>query len=133
LSGVALVGLALGALAGVGWPLGPNVFALGLANGAFAVAAIGAMMGLAREGEPSREGARMGVFGAAQAIGFGIGSFAGTVLADLFRGLTGSDALGYGAVFALESLIFLVAALMALRLTAGAPQRAPGHPAAIGG
>jgi BCD family chlorophyll transporter-like MFS transporter len=133
LSGAALVGLALGAQAGGGWPLGPNVFALGLANGVFAVAAIGAMMGLAREGEPSREGARMGVFGAAQAIGFGIGSFSGTVLADAFRGLTGSDPLGYGAVFALESLIFLAAAAMALRLTAGAPERAPGYPAAVGG
>lgn len=133
LSGAALMGLALGAQSAPDWPVGPNVFALGLANGAFAVAAIGAMMGLAREGEPSREGARMGVFGAAQAVGFGIGSFAGTVLADAFRGLTGSDPLGYGAVFALESLIFLVAALMALRLTAGAPERAPGQPAAVGG
>lgn len=134
LSGAALVGLTLAAQAGPGWPLGPNVFALGLANGVFAVAAIGAMMGLAREGEPSREGARMGVFGAAQAIGFGIGSFAGTVLSDLFRALTGSYSLGYGAVFALEALIFLVAALMALRLTA-APRNGnhSAHPAAVGG
>lgn len=133
LSGVALLALGLGAQRAPGWPLGPNVFALGLANGVFAVAAIGAMMGLAREGEPAREGARMGVFGAAQAVGFGIGSFAGTVLADLFRAATGSDPLGYGAVFVLESLIFLAAARIALRLTAGAPQGTPGHPAAVGG
>jgi BCD family chlorophyll transporter-like MFS transporter len=137
-SGAALLGLAVGAQAAPGWPVGPNVFALGLANGVFAVAAVGAMMGLAREGGGSREGARMGVFGAAQAIGFGIGSFAGTLLADLFRLLTGSHALGYGAVFALESLIFLAAALMALRLTAGAPQDsrarpATAHPAIPGG
>ena len=88
------------------------------------LAAIGAMMGLAREGQEAREGARMGVFGAAQAIGFGVGSFAGTVASDAMRTLTGSDALGYGAVFGAESLIFLVAALLALRLTAPA---APGY------
>lgn len=116
LSGAALVALAFGAQVGPGWPLGLNVFALGLANGVFAVAAIGAMMGLAREGEQAREGARMGVFGAAQAIGFGVGSLAGTVLSDVMRALTGSDALGYGAVFAAEGLIFLVAAALALRL-----------------
>jgi BCD family chlorophyll transporter-like MFS transporter len=118
LSGAALVLLAVGAQAGPGWPLGANVFALGLANGVFAVAAIGAMMGLAREGSEAREGARMGVFGAAQAIGFGVGSFAGTVASDAMRGLTGSDALGYGSVFAAEGLIFLVAAALAMRLTA---------------
>lgn len=121
LSGAALMALAVGAQAGPGWPLGPNVFALGLANGVFAVAAIGAMMGLAREGSEAREGARMGVFGAAQAIGFGIGSFAGTVASDAMRALTGSDSLGYGSVFAAEGLIFLVAAALALRLSASEP------------
>jgi BCD family chlorophyll transporter-like MFS transporter len=131
-SGLALLGLALGAQAPGAWPLAANVFALGLANGVFAVAAVGAMMGLAREGEPAREGARMGVFGAAQAIGFGIGSFAGTALADLFRAASGSDALGYGAVFALESLIFLAAALLAQRLSA-APSGAGTRPATAGG
>ena len=78
-------------------------------------------MGLAREGSEAREGARMGVFGAAQAIGFGIGSFAGTVASDVMRALTGSDALGYGGVFAAEGLIFLVAAGLALRLTTSEP------------
>lgn len=127
LSGAALMALAVGAQAGPGWPLGANVFALGLANGVFAVAAIGAMMGLAREGSEAREGARMGVFGAAQAIGFGIGSFAGTVASDVMRALTGSDALGYGGVFAAEGLIFLVAAGLALRLTASDPVTGDGR------
>lgn len=127
LSGAALMVLAVGAQAGPGWPLGANVFALGLANGVFAVAAIGAMMGLAREGSEAREGARMGVFGAAQAIGFGIGSFAGTVASDAMRALTGSDALGYGGVFAAEGLIFLVAAGLALRLTASEPVTGEGR------
>jgi BCD family chlorophyll transporter-like MFS transporter len=46
-SAAALALLALAGLAGPGWPLKPTVFALGVANGAFAVSAIGAMMGLA--------------------------------------------------------------------------------------
>ncbi len=118
LSGCALVGLAFGAQSAPLWPLGANIFALGLANGVFAVAAIGAMMGLAREGGATRTGARMGVFGAAQAFGFGIGSFTGTVASDVMRRVMGSDALGYGSVFAAEGLIFLIAAALALRITA---------------
>ncbi len=118
LSGGTLVSLAYGAQFSPNWPLAANIFVLGLANGAFAVAAIGAMMGLAREGSEAREGARMGVFGAAQAIGFGVGSFGGTVAVDLMRAVLWSDALAYGAVFAVEGLIFLIAAMLALRVTA---------------
>ncbi len=124
LSGTALLALAWGAQHAPYWPLALNVFILGLANGVFAVAAIGAMMGLAREGTEAREGARMGVFGAAQAIGFGVGSFAGTAMADIARHVTASDALGYGSVFVVEGLIFFVAAALALRLTAP-PARSP--------
>jgi len=116
LSGLSLVGLAYGGTQASTWPLAANVFTLGLANGAFAVAAIGAMMGLAREGDEAREGIRMGIFGAAQAIAFGLGSFLGTAAADVMRGLIASDALAYGAVFAAEGVIFLVAAVLALSL-----------------
>ena len=62
---------------GPAWPLRPTVFALGVANGAFAVAAIGSMMGLAGEGREAREGVRMGLWGAAQAIAFGLGGLRG--------------------------------------------------------
>ena len=117
LSGAALIGLAFGGLHAPAWPLGPNIFLLGLANGAFAVAAIGAMMGLAREGDEAREGARMGLFGAAQAIAFGVGSFAGTAAADVMRSVMSSDAAAYGSVFFAEGLVFLIAAILALRLT----------------
>jgi MFS transporter, BCD family, chlorophyll transporter len=115
LSGASLVALAFGAQHAPDWPIAVNVF--GLANGVFAVAAIGAMMGIARDGPEAREGARMGVFGAAQAIGFGLGSFGGTVMADVMRSVMASDALGYGAVFAAEGVIFLIAAGLALRVT----------------
>jgi BCD family chlorophyll transporter-like MFS transporter len=116
LSGASLIALAWGGLHPATWPIALNIFTLGLANGAFAVAAIGAMMGLAREGDESREGIRMGLFGAAQAIAFGAGSFLGTAAADIMRSLTTSDALAYGSVFAAEGGVFLIAALLALSL-----------------
>jgi BCD family chlorophyll transporter-like MFS transporter len=132
LSGVALFGLAYGGTRAASWPIGLNIFTLGLANGAFAVAAIGAMMGLAREGGGGREGLRMGLFGAAQAIAFGLGSFAGTAMVDVMRMITPQDALAYGSVFAFEGLVFLIAAGLALRLTS--PQRgADAQPAMMPG
>jgi BCD family chlorophyll transporter-like MFS transporter len=132
LSGLALIGLAYGGMQGTGWPLGLNIFTLGLANGAFAVAAIGAMMGLAREGGGGREGLRMGLFGAAQAIAFGLGSFAGTAMVDIMRLLTPQDALAYGTVFAVEGFVFLIAAALALRLTSPSAE-AQGRPAMMPG
>lgn len=116
LSGASLLALAWGGMHASTWPITANVFTLGLANGAFAVAAIGAMMGLAREGDESREGIRMGLFGAAQAIAFGAGSFLGTAAADVMRALVSSDAIAYGSVFAAEGVVFLIAAGLALSL-----------------
>ncbi|MCM2562065.1 BCD family MFS transporter [Lutimaribacter sp. EGI FJ00015] len=124
LSGASLLALAWGGMHAATWPVAPNIFILGLANGAFAVAAIGAMMGLAREGDENREGIRMGLFGAAQAIAFGAGSFLGTAAADIMRSLTPSDALAYGTVFAAEGGVFLIAAILALSLNTQ-PRPAP--------
>ncbi|MBU3748787.1 MAG: BCD family MFS transporter, partial [Burkholderiaceae bacterium] len=80
------------------------VFMLGLANGAFAVAAIGSMMGLVGRGRGSREGTRMGLWGAAQAVAFGLGGIVATGAVDLARLATGSPAIAYGAVFVAEAL-----------------------------
>ncbi|MEM8916467.1 MAG: BCD family MFS transporter [Pseudomonadota bacterium] len=115
-SAVALAGLAVSSHFGETWPLRANVFALGLANGAFAVAAIGSMMGLAGEGKERREGVRMGLWGAAQAIAFGLGGFLGTVGVDAVRYFSGSIAMSYSTVFAAEGLLFLVSAALALRV-----------------
>lgn len=131
LSGAALIAMGLGGRQAETWPISANVFTLGLANGIFAVAAIGAMMGLAREGDEAREGARMGLFGAAQAIAFGLGAFLGTAAADVMRALIADDALAYGAVFMTEGALFLIAALLATRLTA--PARTSGQGALIPG
>ena len=124
-SGVALVGLIAAGASGPPWPLKPAVFALGAANGAFAVAAIGSMMGLAASGAKSREGVRMGLWGAAQAIAFGMGGFTGAVLSDLFRALGADPVVAYTAVFAGEALLFTAAAMLALTAIAGDGSRAP--------
>jgi BCD family chlorophyll transporter-like MFS transporter len=124
-SALALAGLAAAGLAGPGAPLRAAVLALGVANGAFAVAAIGSMMGLADSGRESREGTRMGLWGAAQAIAFGLGGFLGTAASDLARHLVESPGVAYAAVFAGEGLLFLVAALLAARIDKPHAGRAP--------
>jgi len=115
-SALALVGLVVAAVAGPGWPLNANVVLLGAANGAFSIAAIASMMRLAGEGTARREGTRMGLWGAAQAIAFGFGGLLGTALSDLARLLLDDIALAYGTVFALEAVLFIVSARMALRI-----------------
>jgi BCD family chlorophyll transporter-like MFS transporter len=116
-SALMLLMLAVAGLVGPAWPLRPTVFALGLANGAFAVAAIGSMMGLVGRGRHSREGTRMGLWGAAQAMAFGLGGIAATATVDLARWMTGSVTLAYGLVFVLEAVLFVVATLFAVRLS----------------
>ena len=114
-SALALGGLSLAARAGPGWPLEANIALLGFANGIFAVAAIGSMMALAGGGAGGREGIRMGVWGAAQAIAFGLGGLIGAVGVDAGRALTGSTARTFTIVFAIEALLFVLAASLALR------------------
>jgi len=116
-SACALLGLVFAAQTGGAWPLAANVFALGFGNGVFAVAAIGSMMGLAgssQDGKGGQEGIRMGVWGASQAIAFGVGGFSGAAALDALRRVIGSDAPAFQGVFALEAGLFVIAALMAL-------------------
>ncbi len=112
-SGAAILALGACGVMGDTAALRPAVFVLGLANGTFAVSAIGAVMALAGAGRPSREGVRMGVWGAAQAIAFGLGGLAGTFSSDIARTLLGTPSLAYAAVFAGEAALFLVAARQA--------------------
>ena len=102
-------------LAGPDWSFKAALTALGVANGAFAVAAIGAMMGLASSGRESREGTRMGLWGAAQAVAFGMGGLVGTGASDLAHWWLGAPGLAYSAVFAFEAALFVLAAWLALR------------------
>lgn len=115
-SAIAFGGLALAAYVGPSWPLRLNVFLLGFANGAFAVAAIGSMMGLAGQGEAKREGTRMGVWGAAQAVAFGLGGFLGAVAIDVARALLSSPPTAYAAIFVAEAVLFLVSGYIAMKV-----------------
>lgn len=115
-SGLALALLALSASAAPAWPLEANIFLLGLMNGTFAVAAIGTMMVLAGAGRTANEGVRMGVWGAAQAISFGLGGVAGTIVLTFGRWATGNDATAFTMVFSLEAVLFLVSAAVAIRI-----------------
>jgi BCD family chlorophyll transporter-like MFS transporter len=115
-SALALFGLVLAAAIGPSWPLRASVFLLGFFNGVYAVAAIGSMMALVAKGAPAREGVRMGLWGASQAFAFGLGGFLGAAASDLARHWLGSPAAAYGTVFAIEGLLFLLAAVLALRL-----------------
>lgn len=113
-SALALLGLSTAAMVGGSWPLRENVFLLGVTNGAYAVAAIGSMMELVSAGGEKREGVRMGLWGAAQAIAFGIGGFIGTLASDVARLILSSPALSYASVFAAEAGLFVVSAVMAV-------------------
>jgi BCD family chlorophyll transporter-like MFS transporter len=130
-SAALLASLALAGFSGPPWPLYGNVFALGVANGAFAVAAIGSMMGLVSEGREGHDGMRMGVFGASQAVAFGLGGVVGTASIDLSRWLTGSVSEAYAIVFTAQAVLFATAALLAMRVHApsydGTPDRDQAH------
>ncbi len=131
-SALMLLGLVAAGLVGTAWPFKANVFALGVANGAFSIAAIASMMRLAAEGRGSREGTRMGLWGAAQAVAFGMGGLVGTAASDLARWLIGTPSLAYAAVFALEALLFVAAAALAARLGREAVLSRSARPREIG-
>lgn len=120
-SALALAGLALSARVGPGWPLAANIVLLGFSNGMFAVAAVGAMMALAGAGGKAREGIRMGVWGASQAVAFGLGGLTGAAGVDAGRALIDATDKAYMLVFGVEAGLFLLAAWLSLR-AAGTPE-----------
>lgn len=114
-SALALGALATAALNAPDWPLRPTILAYGLANGLFAGGAVAAMFSLAGDGTAGREGTRIGLWGTAQALGFGLGMVFGAGALDAARALIPvSEA--FASVFLVESALFLVAALVALRV-----------------
>jgi BCD family chlorophyll transporter-like MFS transporter len=116
-SAAALVSVAAAGLfsAEVG-PLRAAVFALGFSDGIYAASAIGAMMGLAAQGTNGREGVRMGLWGAAQALALGAGGLIGASLVDIARWGLGSALSAYGVVFVIEAIAFVAAAILAARI-----------------
>lgn len=104
----------------------PSVVLMGVFNGMFAVAAIGSMMQLASEGRGAREGTRMGLWGAAQAVAAGFGGLAGAGSADLLRLFTNIPT-AFGLVFIAEAALFVISALMALRILEGGTKSPAGR------
>ena len=126
-SAVCLLILAVGGNFEAVFPLKIMVFALGLSNGIFAVAAIGSMMDLVGRGARQREGVRMGMWGAAQAIAFGLGGIAATLAVDLSKLATGDAALAYGIVFGVQAVLFVWAASLARGVYQPAPEETTGE------
>jgi len=129
-SALALAGLAASGIVGAAWPFTTTVFVLGAANGVFSIAAIGSMMRLAGDGDADRgrEGVRMGLWGAAQAVAFGLGGLLGTGASDLARWLLGTPGVAYAAVFAFEALMFVAAAALAAGIGVPAARTAAAAP-----
>ncbi len=125
-SAVALGGLVAASLVGPAWPFRATVVVLGVANGAFSIAAIASMMRLAGRAGDGREGMRMGLWGAAQAVAFGLGGLVGTAASDAARWALGAADLSYATVFGFEALLFVAAAWLAATVGAVAPTRRTG-------
>jgi MFS transporter, BCD family, chlorophyll transporter len=115
-SGFLLAALAFGGFAANTFPLKPMVFLLGFANGAFAVAAIGSMMALVGRGTEKREGLRMGLWGAAQAIAFGVSGLLATAVVDVVRLMAGDVSLAYATVFLAQAALFVYATWLAAKV-----------------
>jgi BCD family chlorophyll transporter-like MFS transporter len=113
-SGLAMLGLCLAAAYGPPWPLKANVFVLGVANGSFSIAAIATMMRLATQGGEQHAGTRMGLWGASQAIAFGLGGLLGTAASDLAHYVLGAQGTAYACVFGFETAMFVMAAACAV-------------------
>ncbi len=116
LSAAVLLALVVASNIGPAWPLKTNVFLLGIANGIYAAAAIGSMMLLAGNGRRGREGTRMGLWGAGQALAMGAGGLIGAGAVDVAKWLGGSPFFAYASVFTGEAMLFLVAAFIAARV-----------------
>ena len=115
-SALSLIAISAFAYNNFGLPISLPVAILGFCNGAFAVGAIGSMMQLAGNGQINREGTRMGLWGASQAIAAGFGGLLGTILVDLLRLFFLNPADAFGLVFSFEAILFVIAALMSLRV-----------------
>ena len=132
-SAVALVLIAAAGHLGAASLLTPSVVYLGFSNGVFAVAAIGSMMKLAGQGRAAREGTRMGLWGAAQAMAAGFGGLFGAACADGMRLLFHGPSDAFATVFMAEATLFVVSALVAAKVLSTREGDAPVPRLASGG
>jgi MFS transporter, BCD family, chlorophyll transporter len=109
-----LLNIAAAAAVGPPWPLRASFVVMGITSGIYSIAAIGAMMNLVGAGHRNREGTRMGLWSASQAISYATGGFLGTLASDAARYVLPSASLSYALVFSAEAGLFIIAACMAL-------------------
>ncbi|MAI57963.1 MAG: MFS transporter [Rhodobacteraceae bacterium] len=120
-SALSLALIAVLGLVGSQLQLTISVVSLGFFNGMFAVGAIGSMMSLAGQGRNGREGTRVGIWGAAQAIAAGFGGLLGASLVDLMRLILATDATAYGTVFLFEAALFIASSALAIKVMSARP------------
>ena len=73
----------------------------------------------------------MGLWGASQAIAAGFGGLLGTVLVDIFRLFFPNPADAFGLVFSLEASLFILAALMSLKIIDHNQNKAANQPIGV--
>ncbi|MEO1034178.1 MAG: BCD family MFS transporter [Pseudomonadota bacterium] len=115
-SAVGLGVLATSALSGQQDHFVGLVITIGLTNGLFAVAAIGSMMGLMSQGHRGRDGVRMGLWGAAQALAFGSGAVLGGAIIDTLHWLGIAVAGSYAAAFIVLGMLYAMASAVVTRI-----------------
>ena len=74
------------------------------------------MMQLAGVGIAKREGTRMGLWGAGQAVAAGIAMIFSTLFVDVLQLITKNTATSYGIIFTIEGILFLAAAALTTKL-----------------
>ena len=115
-SGLVMLAIAYGALVNTLLPIRPAAVILGIANGAFAIAAISSMMAMAGRGKERREGVRLGIWGAAQGIAFGLGGIISSLAVDIAKAAGFSVSTSYAVSLTLIAGLFVAAAVIATRI-----------------
>lgn len=98
----------------------PAITLMGLGMGLFNVGGLALMMGMST---PSHTGLYMGAWTLAQALGNGVASVGGGWLFDLAKAQSGSEAIGYSAVFVVEAIGLLAALALLSRVRPSAFRR----------
>ncbi len=118
-SALSLLAIVASGFAGGRASLMAGATTLGFFNGVFAVSAIGSMMALAEQGRSAREGTRMGLWGAAQALAAGLGGLIGAGSADVMRLVWPVGPMAFAVVFLVEAVLFVASAGVALHVMEG--------------
>lgn len=118
-SAMIMLAIAAATATATDFPVRTAVFLLGAANGTFAVAAISSMMAMVAQGKERREGTRMGLWGAAQGIAFGLGGLISTASVDLLKAFAVPLPLTYAFVFTEIAAMFVFAAVLSRSISRG--------------